>query len=123
MLVVVKTYPNLSKKYEKTVCVAGIDLETNSWIRIFPIRFFKLDEAQKIKKFEIIEIEVEPTLDKFKRKESHKAKDNTIKVVGRIDTSDNWFERKQILEPLVQKSVEQLTEKYEEDKTSLVSYE
>ena len=29
ILIVVKTYPNLSKKYKETVCVAGINKKAN----------------------------------------------------------------------------------------------
>jgi len=119
VLVIVKTYPLLNKKHDKLVCVAGIDLETKSWIRIFPIRFFKLPKSQRFAKFDIIELEVEPTLDPRRRKESYKAKDTTIKIVGKIDTENNWAKRKQILEPLLQKSVEHLKEQNAKDKTSL----
>ena len=34
VLVTVKAYPNPSKKYGETVCVAGIDLERNTLIRL-----------------------------------------------------------------------------------------
>ena len=70
VLVVAKTYPNLSQKYDRTVCTAGIDLNHKSWIRIFPIRFFDLPFPQRFKKYDVIEVEVEPTRDKFTRKES-----------------------------------------------------
>ncbi len=46
VLVTVKTYPNPSRKYQETVCVAGIDLDTKTWIRLYPIKFRDL-EANK----------------------------------------------------------------------------
>lgn len=119
MLVIVKTYPNLSQKYDRTVCTAGIDLESKSWIRIFPIRYFDLLEEQRFKKFDIIELEVEYKKDKFARKESHRAHDKTIKVIRHIDTKNNWAERKKFLIPMVQKSVSRLQNQYDLDKTSL----
>lgn len=56
VLVTVKAYPNLSRKYGETVCVAGIDLDTNQWIRLYPIPFRDLDSDQKFKKYNIIEV-------------------------------------------------------------------
>ena len=119
MLVVAKTYPNLSQKYDRTVCTAGIDLETKSWIRIFPIMYFDLPQQQKFKKFDVIEIEAEYKKDKFARKESHKAHDKTIKILKHISTDKNWAERKKFLLPMVQKSVSHLQAQYDIDKTSL----
>ena len=119
VLVVAKTYPNLSKKYEKVVCTAGLDLSTKSWIRIFPIRFFDLPFPTQYKKYDIIEIQVEPTNDKYTRKESHKAKDDTIKRLQNIGTEDNWSKRKKILLPIKNKSVEELSTLYTKDHTSM----
>lgn len=120
MLVVAKTYPNLSKKYDRTVCTAGIDLDTNEWMRIFPIRFFDLPYNQRFSKYDIIEIEVEHTSDgKYTRKESHRAKDSSIRILEHLDTEDNWAKRKEILLPLLSKSVEELSSKYDADHTSM----
>lgn len=119
VLVVAKTYPNLSQKYDRTVCTAGIDLNCKSWIRIFPIRFFDLPFPQRFKKYDVIEVEVEPTRDKFTRKESYKTNDSSIKIIGNVDTSNNWDQRKKILLPLARKSVEELEKQYDNDHTSM----
>ncbi len=119
VLVVVKTYPNLSQKYDRTVCTAGIDLETKSWIRIFPVRYFELKEEQKFSKYDVIEVEVEYKKDKFARKESHKAHDKTIKIINKIGTEHNWLERKNYLIPKLQKSISSLKAQYNVDKTSI----
>lgn len=42
VLITVKTYPTISKKYDELVCTAGI-LEDGTWIRIYPLPFRKLD--------------------------------------------------------------------------------
>lgn len=110
----------MSKKYDRTVCTAGIDLDTNQWIRIFPIRFFDLPYNQRFHKYDIIEIEVEPKSDgKYTRKESHQAKDDSIHILENISTGGNWEKRKEILFPLLSKSVEDLRSKYEVDHTSM----
>lgn len=38
ILVTVKAYPNPSKKYIETVCVAGVT-ESGQWIRLYPIPY------------------------------------------------------------------------------------
>lgn len=40
VLITVKTYPAISKKYDELVCTAGFR-EDGSWIRIYPIQFRK----------------------------------------------------------------------------------
>ena len=40
VLIAVKTYPSISKKYDELVCTAGF-LEDGSWIRLYPIQFRK----------------------------------------------------------------------------------
>lgn len=119
VLIVAKTYPNLSKKYDRTVCTAGVDLTKNDWIRIFPIRFFDLNYAKRFSKYDVIEIDVEPTNDKYTRRESHKARDDTIRILSNIGTEDNWNERKKILLPMLRKSVEELDNLYKKDHTSM----
>jgi len=58
ILVVVKTYPNPSKKYQETVCVAGVLLENPPrWIRIYPILFRDLPFDQQFKKFQCLKIQ------------------------------------------------------------------
>ena len=119
ILLVVKTYPNLSRKYKRVVCTAGIDLENNEWIRMFPLRFFKIPFKKRPSKFDIIEVKAEPYRDKFLRKESHKIDDDSIKKIGHIGTEKNWKNRNKILMPLLNKSVEELEDLYKKDKVSL----
>ena len=58
VLITVKAYPNPSKKYEETVCVAGIDVDNGKWIRLYPITFRDLDENRRFKKYSIIQVRV-----------------------------------------------------------------
>ncbi len=55
VLITVKTYPNLSTKYDELVCTAGFR-EDGSWIRIFPVPFRKLSIDASYKKYESLEI-------------------------------------------------------------------
>ena len=54
ILITVKTYPTLSRKYGETVCTAGVRPD-GSWVRIYPVPFRRLGEAEKYKKFDWIE--------------------------------------------------------------------
>jgi hypothetical protein len=92
ILVTVKTYPALSSTYDETVCTAGMR-EDGSWIRIYPIPFRKLEEFEKYRKFDWVEIDVEKNL-KDPRPESHKKRSN-IRVIEHIDTSSDWYIRNQ----------------------------
>ena len=92
ILILVKTYPNISKKYQEVVCTAGID-DIGKWYRLYPIPFRQLGgEEQKYKKYDTISVDVfKDTSDP--RIESYKVKSETIKVIKHIDTKNNWRDR------------------------------
>lgn len=48
--IVVKTYPNSSRKYQETVCTAGIT-EGGEWIRLYPIQFRQMEKEKQFKKY------------------------------------------------------------------------
>ena len=54
VLITVKTYPTLSRKYGETVCTAGVRHD-GSWLRIYPVPFRRLDEAEQYRKFDWVE--------------------------------------------------------------------
>ena len=58
VLVLVKTYPTLSKTYGELSCVAGIR-EDGTWIRLYPIPFRRLREEYRFEKYRWIELPVE----------------------------------------------------------------
>ncbi len=58
ILITVKTYPTLSRKYAELVCTAGVN-ESGEWRRIYPVRFRQLLDDQKYRKFQWIEAEIE----------------------------------------------------------------
>ena len=45
VLITVKTYPTLSRKYGETVCTAGVR-EDGTWVRIYPVPFRRLNAEQ-----------------------------------------------------------------------------
>ena len=96
ILIIVKTYPTLSEKYNELVCTAGI-LEDGSWIRIYPLPFRKLDYDQRYKKYQWVEVDIEKN-SSDSRPESHKVLNvETIQMLETVDTKGDWKKRKDIL--------------------------
>ncbi len=97
ILITVKTYPNLSKKYDELVCTAGLK-DDGTWIRLYPIPFRRLDYDQQYKKYQWIELDVKRRTEDF-RVESYSPVDiQSMKIIGEpLDTSNNWRKRKDIV--------------------------
>lgn len=38
ILIIVKTYPEISNKHTETVCTAGVVADTKRFVRLYPIR-------------------------------------------------------------------------------------
>jgi len=123
ILLVVKTYPERSKKYGNTVCTAGILEDTNEWVRIYPINFNVYNKLNLSKFIRFRARISKDTKDYMKRKESHKIDQNSIKIIDDhlTDTKKKgvWEERKRILERALSPSLEELKAKFEVDRTSL----
>ncbi len=96
VLITVKTYPTLSAKYDELVCTAGFR-EDGTWIRLYPVPFRKKSYNEQYKKYDWIEVDLVKNTSDF-RPESFRPHsiDTEIKVVGHIDTANNWEERKKI---------------------------
>ena len=97
VLITVKTYPAISSKYEELVCTAGFT-EDGKWIRIYPVQFRKKSYSEQYKKYDWIELDLVKNSSDY-RPESYRpySFDDEIKIVGKIDTANNWQERKKIV--------------------------
>lgn len=109
ILVLVKAEPSPSKKYGSTVCTAGVT-EEGEFIRLYPIAFSMFcDKDRKFTKYDWIECECEkadPSDDS--RRESYKVREDSIHVVGHMDTDLVWEERNEVIRPLISKNFEEL---------------
>jgi hypothetical protein len=98
ILITVKTYPTISKKYEELVCTAGFR-EDGSWVRIYPIQFRKRSYEEQYSKYQWIELNlVKNTSDK--RPESFRpiSLDTPINSCGEIaPDGDAWIERRKFV--------------------------
>jgi hypothetical protein len=93
ILICVKTYPEYSTKYTETVCTAGILKETKQLIRLYPITYRYLEGDRKFGKYQWITAEIQKN-PADRRPESYKVNLNSIQLGDRIDSSNNWNQRK-----------------------------
>ena len=96
ILVTVKTYPTLSRKYGETVCTAGIR-EDGSWVRIYPVPFRRLDEKEQYRKFDWIEGSLIRRQSDPRPESYRPIAFDEIQPVGHIDTSNNWRSRRALI--------------------------
>jgi len=96
ILITVKTYPTLSKKYGETVCTAGVR-EDGSWVRLYPVPFRRLEESEQYKKFDWVECRIaRNTADP--RPESFRPVDHAeLLAIGHMGTDDQWRDRRTLL--------------------------
>lgn len=96
ILVTVKTYPTLSKKYGETVCTAGVR-EDGTWVRIYPVPFRRLEAQEQYRKYDWIECRLIRNK-RDQRPESFRPYGQSdLLPVGHIATSHRWRERRRIL--------------------------
>lgn len=110
ILITVKAYPAISKKYNETVCTAGIT-EEGRWIRIYPIPFRQLDYNNQFRKYEWIELDLEKNPSDF-RPESYRPKNlllNDLTSLGIIEADGNtWAMRRNYVLKNIYTNLDQL---------------
>ena len=96
VLITVKTYPTLSRKYGETVCTAGVRAD-GTWMRIYPVPFRRLEETEQYRKFDWLEtVFIRGRSDP--RPETHHPADLAKMLPsGHMGTEDNWRERRELL--------------------------
>lgn len=97
VLVLVKTYPVISRKYGELVCTAGIDEEGN-WIRLYPMPV-SLFEDKELKKYRWIELDVEKRAAyKDNRPESWvPQRQENICYGDIVGSRDGWVRRRRLI--------------------------
>lgn len=96
VLIAVKTYPVLSQKHIELVCTAGFR-EDGSWIRIYPSPFRFLEDNQRYRKYQWIELDLKKNR-KDKRPESYSPTNiDDIQLGEVIGTERNWAQRKELI--------------------------
>ncbi len=96
ILITVKTYPTLSRKYGETVCTAGVRAD-GSWVRIYPVPFRRLDQEEQYKKYDWIDCQLVRNTSDPRPETFRPVDESELRPVAHIDTADNWRERRRIL--------------------------
>ena len=96
ILITVKTYPTLSRKYGETVCTAGVR-EDGSWVRLYPVPFRRLEEAEQYHKYDWIEADLVQSRSDPRPETRHPADMHQLVPVGHVGTADDWYERRRRL--------------------------
>ena len=103
VLITVRTYPVPAKSGVEVSCTAGVTVD-GRWIRLSPVPYRFLEEDQRFKKYQWIDVETaRPSSDT--RLESFKLRAETIKVLGSVASDRHWQDRWAILRPLVGRSL------------------
>lgn len=123
VLVTVKTYPTLSRKYGETVCTAGVR-QDGTWVRLYPVPFRRLEEEQQYSKYDWIECELlRNTADP--RPETYRPVNPAELVrVDHLGTRHAWAERRRLLleTARVYDSLDELIEGAKRNQTSLAVF-
>lgn len=99
LLILCKTYPSPSAKYTETSCVAAMT-EEGKLIRIYPVPFRLVDDAQQFKKWQWVTAKIEKTRND-NRAESHRIYVDTIQCEGDpLPTKNEWAHRRFWLDKL-----------------------
>ncbi len=97
ILITVKTYPTLSKKYIELVCTAGFR-EDGSWVRIYPVPFRTMDEMTRYQKWEWIETSLTKRSED-RRPESYRPDMGDFRCTNdSISATHHWGKRMQMIE-------------------------
>src|SRR5579872_2443834 len=97
VLITVKTYPTLSRKYGETVCTAGVKTD-GSWVRIYPVPFRRLEDDQQYQKWDWIEADFRKGTSDPRPETCHPVDMRQMVPVDHMGYEDDWRERrKQII--------------------------
>jgi hypothetical protein len=121
ILITVKTYPHPSRKYEETVCTAGLALGMGRFVRLYPIRFRELPFDQQFKKWDIVEVDLTPRTSDA-RGDTYTPSCDGIRVVDHLKTGScghyDWAARNTHVLPHVS-TVEELVRRAKDGNGSL----
>lgn len=107
VLVLVKTMPQLSAKYNDTVCVAGLALDPLRWVRLYPVPFRYLAPGNQFAKYTIVKVGVRRSGGDL-RFESLKIDASSIQSIRKLSSGNGWRARARYVEQMAEVSMCQL---------------
>lgn len=102
VVVTVKAYPSIND-IDEAVCVAGINIATSSWIRLYPLPFRDLPKDRQFSKYATIRARIRKSSDA--RPESYNVDVDSLEVVRPPLPGGTWRERSALVLPLVRSSM------------------
>lgn len=90
VLIVGRASPEPSKKHIETVCTGGIT-ESGEFLRLYPISLRYLAEERRYKQWSWAEFDVRKN-PRDKRKESYLVREETIQVLGEVESESERFD-------------------------------
>lgn len=96
ILITVKTYPTLSRKYGETVCTAGIR-EDGTWVRMYPVPFRRLDEQQQYSKYDWLDCHLVRNTSDPRPETFRPSNPDQLVTVDHVGTERNWSQRRRLL--------------------------
>lgn len=100
VLVLAKTYPNVSKEYTELVCTAGLRIDTKpyQWIRLYPVPYRLLGISEQYKKWQIIKVRVAKRNGDHRPESYQPDPEHDIEPIGKpITTAHGWRKRGEYL--------------------------
>jgi hypothetical protein len=98
ILILAKTYPSPSAKHVETSCVAGV-CGDGSMRRLYPVPFRMIEEDQKFKKWQWIDVSVEKAPADH-RPESHKIDIGSLNAQEEIAAKRDWNGRREWMDKM-----------------------
>ena len=120
VLITVMTYPHPSRGYSELVCTAGITRSLD-WVRLYPVDYRYRSRDQQFRKYQWINVGLASRgAGNDNRRESRRPDLDSIKVLGSpLSTNNCWRERREIIDSMPVRTVNQLRELYESERTSI----
>jgi len=104
-VILIKAAPQISQRHGETVCCAGVSLDSK-WLRLYPVSFRNLDDAQKFGRWDRIHFKWRTPNDD-QRIESRRIDQDSISITGTLKPS----ERERFLSGLITTSLKKEREK------------
>lgn len=96
VLIAVKTYPTLSRTYTELVCTAGFR-EDGSWIRIYPSPFRFLNDTQRYRKYQWIELDLAKNPNDNRPESFRPTNIDAVELHEAIGTEREWEVRRSLI--------------------------
>lgn len=99
-IIIVKAAPQLSSRHGETVCTAAVT-RGRDWVRLFPIAFRSLEDAQQFKRWDVVRYSWQPPRDD-RRVESRRLQHHSLTIAGVFPKEQRFG----LVTPMIKESLE-----------------